>query len=62
MDTPPTHFDYVEYIAFILMLSLSGLIGFYFGFIKGGQNTVSGYLLGGKQMTVFPIIMSLVST
>uniref|UniRef100_T1HMD2 Uncharacterized protein n=1 Tax=Rhodnius prolixus TaxID=13249 RepID=T1HMD2_RHOPR len=55
-------FDYVEYAAFISMLLLSIFIGFYFGCIKGGQNTVTGYLLGSKRMTVFPIIMSLVST
>lgn len=55
-------FDYVEYAAFISMLLLSIIIGFYFGCIKGGQNTVTGYLLGSKRMTVFPVVMSLVST
>ncbi|KAK9502655.1 hypothetical protein O3M35_011381 [Rhynocoris fuscipes] len=55
-------FDYVEYIVFVASLTLSALIGCYFGFIKGGQNTVSGYLLGGKKMTAFPVGMSLISS
>ncbi|XP_073979773.1 sodium-coupled monocarboxylate transporter 1-like isoform X2 [Rhodnius prolixus] len=55
-------FDWAEYTVFAAMMGLSALTGVYFGFIKGGQNTVSGYMLGGKQMTVFPIAMSLISS
>ncbi|XP_024083167.1 sodium-coupled monocarboxylate transporter 1-like [Cimex lectularius] len=55
-------FDWIEYTVFVVMLCLSAFIGFYYGFIKGGQDTVSGYLFGGKQMSLFPIAMSLVSS
>uniref|UniRef100_T1HMC2 Sodium/solute symporter n=1 Tax=Rhodnius prolixus TaxID=13249 RepID=T1HMC2_RHOPR len=55
-------FDFAEYTVFTVSLALSATIGFYFGCIKGGQDTVSGYLLGGKRMSVFPIAMSLVTT
>lgn len=50
-----------EYAAFVVMLSLSMVIGLYFGCVEGKQNTVSEYLLGGKQMSVFPITMSLIA-
>ncbi|BET02958.1 Sodium:solute symporter family [Nesidiocoris tenuis] len=55
-------FDWVEYIVFTMMLCISAFIGIYFGCIKGGQDTVTGYLLGGKKMTVLPISVSLVTT
>ncbi|KAL1129074.1 hypothetical protein AAG570_013606 [Ranatra chinensis] len=44
------------------MLGLSAIIGIYFGCIKGGQDTISGYLLGGKKMPIFPISMSLIAS
>lgn len=56
-------FDIIEYSVFIFMLGVSTLIGVYFGFIKKKeQDTVEGYLLGGKQMELFPIGMSLISS
>uniref|UniRef100_A0A146KR03 Sodium-coupled monocarboxylate transporter 2 n=2 Tax=Lygus hesperus TaxID=30085 RepID=A0A146KR03_LYGHE len=58
----PWMFDWVEYIVFVVMLCVSALIGIYFGCIKGGQDTVTGYLLGGKQMSLIPISVSLVTT
>lgn len=54
-------FNWIEYSVFGFMLGISALIGVYFGFFKGGQNTVDGYFLGGKQMGVVPISMSLTS-
>lgn len=56
-------FDWIEYLVFGLMLAVSGFIGVYFGFIKKeGQDTVDGYLLGGKKMTLFPVAMSLIAS
>lgn len=55
-------FDFAEYTAFVITLTISVAIGIYFGCIKGGQDTVSGYLLGGKKMSVLPTSMSLIST
>jgi Na+/proline symporter len=51
----------VECSAFVLMLGISMVIGLYYGFVEGKQNTISEYLLGGKHMTVFPITMSLIA-
>ncbi|XP_014291035.1 sodium-coupled monocarboxylate transporter 2 [Halyomorpha halys] len=57
------YFDWIEYLVFGLMLAVSGFIGVYFGFIKKeGQDTVDGYLLGGKEMTLFPVAMSLIAS
>lgn len=54
------HFDAAEYTVFIGILALSALIGVYFGYYKGNQNTINEYMLGGKTMSVFPIAMSLI--
>lgn len=54
-------FNWIELSVFGSMLGLSALIGIYYGWIKGNQNTVSEYMLGGKQMGVFPITMSLIA-
>lgn len=54
-------FNIAEYVTFGSLLAVSTLIGLYYGCIKGNQNTVTEYMFGGKQMTVFPIAMSLIS-
>uniref|UniRef100_A0A1B6D5M6 Sodium-coupled monocarboxylate transporter 1 n=1 Tax=Clastoptera arizonana TaxID=38151 RepID=A0A1B6D5M6_9HEMI len=55
-------FDWVEYTVFAAMLGLSVLIGMYYGFIKTGKETVTSYILGDKNMNIFPVIMSLISS
>lgn len=54
-------FNVVEYAVFGTMLGLSALIGIYYGWYKGNQNTVTEYMLGGKTMSIFPISMSLIA-
>lgn len=54
-------FSVTEYIVFGTMLGLSALIGIYYGWYKGNQNTVTEYMLGGKAMGIFPISMSLIA-
>lgn len=61
MDPKNLHFNWTEYSVFSAMLGLSALIGVYYGFYKGNQNTVAEYLMGGKKMSVFPIAMSLIA-
>lgn len=55
-------FNWVEYTVFGSLLGLSALIGVYYGWYKGNQNTVSEYLLGGQTMGVFPVTMSMVAS
>ncbi|KAF6207055.1 hypothetical protein GE061_018293 [Apolygus lucorum] len=56
-------FDWLEYTVFGASLLLCMLIGVWFGFIKkAGQDTVEGYMLGGKQMKLVPVALSLISS
>ncbi|KAL3275706.1 hypothetical protein HHI36_020455 [Cryptolaemus montrouzieri] len=54
-------FSWYDYLLFTIVLGFSCLIGVYFGCIKK-QNTKKDYLLGGKQMKVWPIAISLVAS
>lgn len=59
--TEDLHFSIADYAVFILLLVVSSLIGIYYGFIaKRKQDNTAEYLLGGKQLTLFPISISLV--
>ncbi|GJQ68446.1 hypothetical protein Trydic_g17029 [Trypoxylus dichotomus] len=54
-NEPPQYDEVAE-----LVNLKNALVGVYYGFIKK-QNTAQDYLLGGKEMKVWPISMSLVS-
>lgn len=64
-------FSWIDYIVFGVMLVISCIIGIYFGFIerkdKRGVNDRRGsealeYLVGGRNLKVFPVALSLVAT
>ncbi|GAB0089038.1 hypothetical protein DMENIID0001_035160 [Sergentomyia squamirostris] len=55
-----TDFTTTDYVALILVLGISIVIGLYFGFyFKGKQNTPEDYFLGGRNMGVIPVAISL---
>ncbi|GBP13177.1 Sodium-coupled monocarboxylate transporter 1 [Eumeta japonica] len=54
-------FTWVDYVVFVLMLAVSAVVGVYWGFMKK-QSTQQDYLLGGRNMKVFPVAMSLVAS
>ncbi|KAL1517792.1 hypothetical protein ABEB36_001516 [Hypothenemus hampei] len=54
--------SWTDYILFSLMLLVSAAIGIYFGFFGKKQSTSKEYLMGGKQMAVIPIAISLVAS
>lgn len=55
------HFSIADYSVFILLLVVSSLIGIYYGFLaKRKQDSTAEYLFGGKQLTLFPISISLI--
>lgn len=56
----PVTFSWFDYGLFVAMLLLSVLIGLYFG-CCGHQDSINEYLLGGKEMSVVPIAISLVA-
>lgn len=56
-------FSSIDYVLFGGMMFLSFLIGVYYGFIrKEKQNTAAEYLLGSKDMKVWPTAISLTAT
>ncbi|XP_054288162.1 sodium-coupled monocarboxylate transporter 1-like [Macrosteles quadrilineatus] len=54
-------FGLIEYLIFGALLSMSAMIGIYFGCCSA-QNTVSEYLLGGKKMGILPVALSNVAS
>ncbi|XP_073957494.1 sodium-coupled monocarboxylate transporter 1-like [Choristoneura fumiferana] len=54
-------FSWVDYVVFVLMLAISAVVGVYWGFMKK-QTTQTDYLLGGRNMKVVPVAMSLVAS
>lgn len=65
------HFDWIDYVVFIFMLASCAVVGIYFGFIDRKRSRNRGvlnatevaqeYLMGGRQMSVIPVAMSLVA-
>ncbi|KAL4716542.1 hypothetical protein ACJJTC_010206 [Scirpophaga incertulas] len=55
------HFTWYDYAVFVIMLSVCGGIGVYFGFVKK-QNSTQDYLLGGRNMKLVPVCFSLVAS
>lgn len=53
-------FSWVDYVVFVFMLAISAIVGVYWGFMKK-QTTQNDYLLGGRNMQVIPVSMSLVA-
>lgn len=51
---------WLDYLIFILTLSLSLCIGLYFGCF-GRQTTLSKYLMGGNKLRTLPVAISLVA-
>ena len=56
MENSDEHFGWVDYSVFSLMLIVPSLIGIYYWRVKGNTGD---YLLGNKNMGMFPITMSL---
>ncbi|XP_044267363.1 sodium-coupled monocarboxylate transporter 2-like [Tribolium madens] len=55
-------FSWYDYLIFSGMLTVSVIIGIYFGCFGSKQSTANEYLMGSKKMHVFPIAMSLVAS
>lgn len=53
-------FSLMDYLMFIFMLFLCILIGIYFGFWRTNK-TEADYLMGGRNMSVIPVALSLVA-
>lgn len=57
------HFGWLDYGLFVGLLTLSALIGIYYGFFsKHKQNNTSEYILGGRSMDILPVATSMIAT
>lgn len=58
-------FGWQDYSVFLLMLAICALIGIYFGFIEKKSKAIgsdeANYLVGGRNMKIFPVAMSLIA-
>nr|XP_022913639.1 sodium-coupled monocarboxylate transporter 1 [Onthophagus taurus] len=54
-------FGWPDYVVFFIMLFLCVIVGVYYGFFKKMKST-QDYLVGGREMKVFPISMSLIAS
>ena len=54
------HFEWYDYLIFSGTLVVSLGIGLYFGFAGGGQKTTKDFLMGGRQMKVVPVALSMI--
>lgn len=69
METTPTsiqdsinlRFSIYDYIFLVLIMGISGGIGFFFGFCGNKQTTAKEFLFGGRNMKVVPVALSLVA-
>ncbi|KAB0797656.1 hypothetical protein PPYR_08649 [Photinus pyralis] len=61
IGTAMQKFGWPDYLVFVLMLMICVIIGFYFGFIRSSENE-QDYLMGGRNMKVFPVAMSLIAS
>ncbi|XP_034251015.1 sodium-coupled monocarboxylate transporter 1-like [Thrips palmi] len=54
-------FGALDYSSFVVMMLVSALVGVYYGFFKK-QESLEDYFLGGRNMGIFPIAMSLIAS
>ena len=59
-DTP--RFSPWDYVVFIMVLALSAFIGVFYGCRGGGQKTTKEFLMADRQMSAFPVALSLLAS
>ncbi|XP_075863195.1 sodium-coupled monocarboxylate transporter 1 [Microcebus murinus] len=64
MDAPREIGTFVvwDYLVFAGMLLISAVIGIYYAFAGGGQQTSKDFLMGGRSMTAVPVALSLAAS
>lgn len=67
---PLKQFSLIDYGVFISMLSCCSIVGLYFGFQDlqrrkkklSSNSDAANYLMGGRDMMVFPVALSLIAS
>ena len=57
-----TNFSIVDYLVFVSLLIASSLIGVYFWYKSRNTATNAEYLIGNRQLSLIPVIMSMAAT
>ncbi len=55
-------FGWPEYVVFGMMLAVSAGIGLFYGCTGNKQKTTSDFLMGGRDLGIFPIASSLIAS
>lgn len=55
-------FGWPEYLVFGIMLGISAIIGLYYGCVGKKLKTTKDFLMGGKNLGVFPVASSLIAS
>ena len=62
MEVDNKGFKPFDIVIFLIMLGVSALIGIYQALMaRGSREVVKEYLTGGRNMSIFPISMSLIA-
>ena len=62
-DFPDHRFEPFDYVVFGIMLSLSSVIGLYFGCTaRYKPQTTADYLMAGRSMGILPVSLSLLAS
>ncbi|XP_074646201.1 sodium-coupled monocarboxylate transporter 1-like [Tubulanus polymorphus] len=62
MEAGVIRFHWVDYLMFALMLSVSAAIGLYYGIAGRKNNSTKDFLLGGRNMQIFPVTLSILAS
>ncbi|CAM6000601.1 unnamed protein product, partial [Sphagnum balticum] len=57
-----TNFSGVDYLVFVMFLSVSAFIGMFFAWKDRKKGTNQDYLTGGRKLDMFPVCMSLIAS
>ncbi|CAG7724703.1 unnamed protein product [Allacma fusca] len=60
MEQEKVSLEWPEYVVFAFTLSISAIIGIYYGFFGTKQKSTTEYLLANREMSAWPVSMSLV--
>lgn len=57
-----SRFTVADYVIFIAMLGVSAAIGVYYACTGSKQKTTKDFFMGGQQMGIFPVAMSILAS
>lgn len=61
-DMPTNTFHWADYLIFVLTLVISAAIGIWYAWKDKRKQNTSDFLLGGREMILFPVTLSLMAS